>query len=303
MNRLPLLKHLVFPLLLSLSASSAAWAAPTVGTLFVGSDTVLTEDHHGPVVFTAGSVTLDCAGHTVRGAGNGVGVLITAPAVTVTVQNCAVTGFERAIQVVFTSGVAVRDNVTTANDYGIVIEFSSQVLVDGNSATNNTFAGFAIGQSRQLRLQGNTSNNNGRNGFETHSFSSDVEFVDNTANGNADHGFGESFTFANHYRGNTATNNGEFGFGFWNSVGNDIAGNVSNHNGIGGFLLQDSWSMSLRDGIAKNNLAGVLVTGTSFSLISGINGCPNSELDLYQDPTSSGNTFADNRVCRTAGID
>ena len=303
MNRLPLLACLALALLVSPGGSSSASASPTVGTLLIGSDTVLTEDHHGPVVFTAGLVTLDCAGHTIHGEGDGVGVLIAPPVMAVTVRNCEVTGFERAIQVFATARIVVRDNVTTANGYGVVVEFSSEVLVEDNRATNNTFAGFAIGQSSQLQLHRNTSNNNGRNGFETHTFSNNVEFIDNTANGNVDHGFGESHTFANHYRGNTATNNGEFGFGFWNSVANDIASNVSNHNGIGGFLLQDSWSMSLRDGIAKNNRAGVLVSGTFGSLITGINGCPNRELDLYQDPASSGNSFVDNRFCRTAGID
>ncbi len=65
-----------FALILAALGLAPAAGADTSGTLVITTNTKLGANHDGNIIIAADNVTLDCAGHTVTGAGVGYGILI-----------------------------------------------------------------------------------------------------------------------------------------------------------------------------------------------------------------------------------
>src|SRR6266566_9843608 len=76
-----------------IAIASSPSLANTFGTLYISTNTTLTENHEGDVVITTDNVTLDCGGHIIS-ADLPVGVQLE-NRTNVTVRNCQVSGFVR----------------------------------------------------------------------------------------------------------------------------------------------------------------------------------------------------------------
>jgi parallel beta-helix repeat protein len=109
------------------------------------------------------------------------------------------------------------NNTATENDLGFYADSGADNVFIGNTATNNTRAGFRMDGAR-LRLTGNNSRHNGE-GF---SFDSpgQVEIVGNVAQGNLTHGF--SFD----------------SLGYGADVRMVVRDNVAKRNGGDGFVIR-----------------------------------------------------------------
>ena len=107
-------------------------SANTSGSWTIYEDTTLVEDHDGNIVIGEDGVTLDCAGHTITGSGNGNGILLPGRE-GVTVRNCHVTGFDLGIFLDWSSGSTIESNLSWDNAYdGIRLNYSNQNALTGN---------------------------------------------------------------------------------------------------------------------------------------------------------------------------
>jgi parallel beta-helix repeat protein len=277
--------------------------ADTSGTLYVSTNTSLSENHAGSIVVAANGVTLDCKGHTISGDSVlFIGILLDGRT-GVTVSNCHITGFSRGVVLNLASANVLSGNTAHHNDFGFALAFASANQLVGNTANNNTFAGFAPGTSTGNIFASNTANLNGRNGFEIHLGSDSNILTDNTANGNAADGIALAESSHNQLRGNTANGNAVDGFSLRSSsTQNVLEENVANRNGFAGFDLRDSSSNILRDNTAKNNYVGFYFGSSSLNTVQRNDACPNRAVDAVQDGSSTGNVFEENRFCVTEGF-
>src|SRR6266545_3673360 len=106
----------------------------TTGTLLITSDTTLTENHDGSIVIGADNVTLDCAGHEVRGPGF-AGVLLVGRS-GVMVKNCRATGFLHGVVLIGGSvGNTLTGNTAYADSrwWGLMATHSSRTQRSGTT--------------------------------------------------------------------------------------------------------------------------------------------------------------------------
>lgn len=118
-------------------------ASGSSGALVITSNTLLTEDHEGSIVVARNGVTLDCAGHTLNGAGpgSGPGVELSGRR-NVTIKSCRVTNFDSGLLVVATSGSRFMNNVAESNRLsGFELYVSSGNVLAGNRADGNLVHG------------------------------------------------------------------------------------------------------------------------------------------------------------------
>jgi parallel beta-helix repeat protein len=110
---------------------SASTVATTPGTMIVSVDTLLDRDHSGQIIIGSSDVNLDCAGHTITGSGQRVGIAVF-DVNNVTVANCTVEGFEAAIVVLNSRRSAIEGNKMSDSPVGVVVMESSQISLVGN---------------------------------------------------------------------------------------------------------------------------------------------------------------------------
>jgi parallel beta-helix repeat protein len=247
-------------------AVPAVPAGATSGTLMIGADTTLTEDHSGDIVITADNVTLDCDGHTVTGAGAGLGIVIGINRSGVTVTDCEVTNFTDGIHVTESDDITlIGNNAHHNSSVGIILNLSNGNTLTGNQVNDNGFGkhatfGFLLLDSDDNELTNNSANRNGETNFglERGPNGSDGNtFTQNTASG-GDRGFALPSSNNNTFHANTVTDVGVHGFesdaladnnvftdnmvagsgaqGFrMGGKGNSFTGNDSHQNGGWGF--------------------------------------------------------------------
>jgi nitrous oxidase accessory protein NosD len=195
--------------MLLMAALAIVPASPARGdshVLAVDGDLTLTGDHEGPIVLAGEGATLDCAGWSVLGTGEDVGVSIEASGATV--RNCTITGFSIGIVSHGTSGGVIDGNVVLEPGIGIGLEMVSGYTVTGNRVDEPGESAFQ---------------------FVT---MTDSEVVGNDAVNEASD-FGASFLFADCSIGNLVERNTSFGgdgFNFWRSGGNHVVGNTATGN-------------------------------------------------------------------------
>lgn len=232
-------RAMVLVVAVSLTLASAPAADATSGTMLITVDTTLTEDHDGSIVIDADDVTLDCAGHSVTGSGDGVGIALQSHS-GVTVIDCLVTGFGSGIAVRDANGNELIRNVARGNGTGIEVTDSSAITLQGNLAVANDGVGFSALRADYLVFKANTARRNGDAGFELGSaFGNELSNNESLRN---DEGFRltTESTF-NILRSNTANHNRSSGFGAYRSSNrNQWRGNRAMANKVWGFLLDDS---------------------------------------------------------------
>jgi parallel beta-helix repeat protein len=217
-------------------AVPAVPAAATSGTLMIGVDTTLTEDHSGAIEFTADNVTLNCAGYTISGAGGSTSGIRMDGRSGVTVENCAVKNHGSGIWVQSSDGNTFRDNTVTGSGMGLVFSDSDDNEVTRNIVRdgNDWFAfGFVQG-SRGNSVTENSATESGA-GFAINTGANNNVFERNDASRNVDGFavFGDTGTVDNTFTDNTAHDNSQFGLTDGTVAGTDpgTAGTENTYTG------------------------------------------------------------------------
>ena len=208
--------------LASLMAAEPAYAAVTCGGT-ITSDATLTADltctTGTGITVGAGSITLDCAGHTITGPGVGssdYGIHVRNQGV-VTMKNCVLKNWR----------------------LGLYCEAHCRFnTFIGNTATGDGNGFDFYSDSGQNTLSDNTASGNTGIGFYFEVDSGVVTLTHNIATGNKD-GFEWRYTSGgNTLTGNSASENTENGFYFTQtSSGNTLEGNTASSNGQNGFYF------------------------------------------------------------------
>lgn len=135
------------------SCPSTDRGAALHATLTVTENVTLKSHHDGPIEIAADGVTLDCAGHNVRGAG-GAGINVSLRS-GVTIKDCSVAGFDVGILLDGSDDSVVTGNVAEANGTGYLLSRASGNQLIGNTAELNR-VGFQIEASHDNLLDGNS---------------------------------------------------------------------------------------------------------------------------------------------------
>jgi parallel beta-helix repeat protein len=253
-----------------LALALAPAAAATAGTLFVTSDTILTEDHHGSIVIGADDVTLDCAGFGVIGPDQPDGIVIDGYD-RVTVKNCHITGFEEhGINIPAAAYPELTGNVSEINERsGYYLGFVSHSVLQGNTARDNGGHGieFEGGPSFGHLVEDNVSTDN-FNGFYITAVSGST-FAGNVASYNEMTGFelDQDVGPGNTFEGNEASGNGERGFNVNQSNDNLLAGNTLSGNGGAGILLGGARNTVRGNDVSGNGFTGIELPGSDDNVI------------------------------------
>ena len=311
---------------------NASLAIASSGTLYVTSNTTLTEDYYGNVVVQGNNITLDCANHTVSGPGvagifGGIEVDF---GTGITVKRCKVTGFDdvNGIYAVGTSNSRYSDNMIIGNGAnGIHLDggFGNQVTY--NTVRSNAGNGIAITGSTQTLIEQNTvqglkttpgiavigcdhnmvvANMSSQTtiGFLVDGGASN-DLVSNTAYANPGYGF----LFTDGANSNSAwlnsSNGNQYGFMVTGSSNQNLLGsNTATQNQFEGFNIFSSNNNSLTGNIADGNgTYGFLVFGgSSYTVVNRNAAHKNSQFDAYQEGTGTGNMWRDNRFGTTLGL-
>jgi parallel beta-helix repeat protein len=111
--------------LLLVAAVAAPAANATNGTLVLTQSTVLTADYAGNILIQADNVTLDCAGHTVSGPGDG--------------------DLSGGIQIDWASGVTVKDCIVTGSlTNGLYAHDATNTRITGSTFVGNSNHGLHL---------------------------------------------------------------------------------------------------------------------------------------------------------------
>lgn len=230
-------------------AEASGGVANDSGVMSVSRDTTLETDHSGQIIIGSSDVTLDCAGHTVTGSGQRVGIAVF-DVDDVTVTNCAIEGFEAAIVVINSRRSEIEKNMMSNNSVGVVVMESSQIRLVGNFV-NARDRGVRIINSHDCEIAANESTQSAI-GFEL------IDSNGNTLNMNraaySDFaGFSLTNANSNVFEANEVAS-GQFGFVVTASNDNTLEGNSVSH-GTGWF------SFGFQEGSEGNTVTGNDVTG------------------------------------------
>lgn len=224
------------------------------GLLTVGTDTVLTADHHGTITIFQNGTTLDCAGHAVIGSGlEGTGIDIEGRT-GVTVRNCEVQSFNIGISLQNSWDVEIADSSPAQNRTGIRLVNSDDNRIIDNVADRN-IVGIVLAGSHNNVLERNVVER-GQQGIL-------IDDSDrNLLAGNRVLSMSDWFAFGfingaegNHARSNVAEDSGS---GFAINVGanhNTFTGNHTEGNQVGFNVLDDPGTElnGFFDNTARNN--------------------------------------------------
>jgi parallel beta-helix repeat protein len=333
-------RFIIAPLVAILLAAVPATAyAGRDGTLTIRSDTTLSGDVFVPVVVARDGITLDCAGHEIKGSGNGKGITVDGRS-RVTVRNCDVSNFGTGILVANTSDSTIEansfhdnrvpggGNPGWVNSAGVWVQDSSDNTFVGNliyanagdgfdafSSTNNlisdnTFSGNALAglffgnHTNGNLLQGNTAEENGASGFFVVDNASDNTLIANVASGNAWQGFDLGGTSVS---GNILIENTAFGNdnGFLlnpGASGNSLTGNNATGNNHGILLVGVSGNTLTGNVATMNDVGGFVLSDASGNTLNGNDGSAN-RYGFAAVGASSSNVFSENVAHGNAEFD
>ena len=257
-----------FLLLAALPATATAGNSTTVtcGSV-VTTDVRLTADLECPgpgLLIGADGVRIDLGGHTLSGAGDGVGIDGNSGVDRFTIRNGTIRGFLHGIDLVATDHARIAQVVVTDNGRGINISRSVGVEVDGVVVDGNHFDGLSVAFSEQTTVRQSTISRNGVSGInELASYDSTYDrdvVVDNEL-----HGITVSQSEGLRITRTEASGNGGDGIdlGFW-AFGATLDGNVTSGNAADGVGIDEPGS-SIRRHTAHGN-AGIGIaaaTGTT----------------------------------------
>ncbi|QQG49325.1 MAG: right-handed parallel beta-helix repeat-containing protein [archaeon] len=305
-NSLPglLLLTLLFVSVLGVSPVRAVAISPPCGATLTGSNTLGSDV--GPcfgngLIIGGSGTTLNCAGHTISGAGSGAGVWI-ADVDHVMVKNCVVTGFYTGYYLFDVSASSLtKDNATRNAQVGFSTYSSLQNVFKRTAATNNGGEGYLLsGSSNGNQLTQNYAINNTWWGFYFQTSHGNV-LKSNYAVGNGLDGF----IFDNApeiVKSNTAIANGASGFLFYNGGDNSfLSGNRAFNNSEAGFKVVGSGNVTLRNNWASGSAVGYRLQNSPAATLARNSASNNTNEGYWLDSGSGGATLVKNTARTTAG--
>jgi parallel beta-helix repeat protein len=322
-----LVRSMGIVILLFLGLVISSPVAASSGTMYIYTDTTLSENHHGNIEIMADDVNLDCAGHSVIGSGSGIGIHLVGRT-GVKVENCRATNFTYGFLLSSSSNNVLEGNIANKNsDDGFVLQdFSNGNILKENSARNTKiWSGFWLRESSNNILRENIASSNKRSGFSvarssnynefsenkainneggfvTHNFSNNNRFIENVAERNSWTGFLINDSFNGVYIDNVAVGNLE-GFKFRRSSRTLLKGNTAVGNKTDGFSFMpgfDSFDNTLLHNAAeKNHGNGFHLNNNAYRTNLMFNtGCRNHDLDALDESSAANmNFWSDNDFC------
>jgi parallel beta-helix repeat protein len=250
------------------------------GTLELTRSTTLTADHFGNILIVTDGITLDCAGHAVRGPGldSAQGGILIVGVRGVTVRRCVIEDFaQNGLWAARSSDLVIDQNTARGNlGNGFVLERTTDSRLSANRASGNgdptqppaPGIGFWIqeGSDRNV-LEGNVSVGNRLVGIAVEGVA--VRLVRNTVSDNATDGISLLRSAGSVITSNTSTHNGANGFLFRNSPDLRIEDNTERDSVLVGFSVDQSRGATLLSNSASGSSSGFLLTASSGATLTG----------------------------------
>jgi parallel beta-helix repeat protein len=268
----------------------------------------LTDDVPENIEISADNIVLDCAAHTVTGAGAGWGIYLRTRT-GVTIKECQVKNFEFGIGLLYgANNILLTNNNVSNNSRGIYLHESSNNFITNNETSNNTYYGTSLWSgSNDNRISGNNASGNST-GIQI--FSSERNtVVDNETSYNSIDGIALLASNRNIVSYNTARGNQQSGFylGYVEngSMDNIVASNTSFDNGRGILVFSDSDNTQVIDNsVSGNTHMGIGVYSSNNTVTGNTITAENVGTVLYgrHEPTPIGgnlvtaNAITDSRV-------
>ena len=162
------------------------------------------------------------------------------------------------------ANTTLKNNIATANSFGIYLSSSSKNTLQNNVANSNAFAfgqfsgtGIALDSSSNNFLKNNTADSNDVAGIALFNGSGNNTLKGNTADSNNDTGIVVSNSNDNDLKSNTADSNQSAGIYIDNAANNNFKNNTADDNGSYGFAVNDT------DNTFKNNKCSGNISGGS----------------------------------------
>ena len=236
---------------------------------------VLTNDLTGAIQIYGNGLTLDGAGHTIKGIGYGTGVYVH-ERVGVTIKNLNVKNFKIGIFLYSSSGNIITDNIVNENNwYGIYLDSSSNNnIITNNTANSNRNFGIYLHTSSNNDLTGNIANLNVQYGIYLFASSNNNILTNNIAYGNRYGIYLFAYSNNNILSSNIVSSNG-YGIYLHTSSINDLTGNVIIENKNVGIVLVSSNNNKVYSNNFINNPSQAVVRSSNdnvFTLAAPIGG-------------------------------
>ena len=272
--------------------SAASYPPPS---LFVTTNTTLTQDLNESIVVGASNLTLDCAFHIVTYHGGKIGILVES-LTNVTIRDCRALGFETGYALVSSTGIVLVGDVAAHSlTDGFLVTASGNSLIQDN-ATANGGNGFTVSVGNVLAFD--AAWGNGVDGFHVNA---DNAVNESVAAGNGNNGFTLA-GFRNVLAGDAAVGNTRDGFDL--ASGNRLEGSTADRNGNDGISVVSASEATLVANTANGNRRiGFYFSSSHKNTVTSNAACGNGIVDAFQDNTSSGNVFVNNVFCTMSGID
>ncbi len=239
----------------ALPLTAGAAPAPLSCGSVVTADVRLTSDLVGcpgsGLIVGSSGVTIDLAGHTIGGSGNGAGIDNEAGHDDLRIRGGTVRDFAFGVHVFDTTRVRIEDTTTRANLIGFQIERSRRIELDRVSAVDNVAGGIEITFSEHARVRDSRATGNGFIGLVDR-FSTASRFERNTLAGNGASGLTVDRTERATVSENAADGNASDGIQLSGTDDAVVVGNRTVGNADDGIEI-DSAGNTLRRNIARYN--------------------------------------------------
>jgi parallel beta-helix repeat protein len=188
--------------------------------------------------------------------------------------------------------------VTSNNDYGIRLTYSSNNSISGNNITNNN-GGIYLYSSSGNSISGNNITSNNYGGIWLYSSSNYNSISGSNITSNNDYGIRLTYSSNNSISGNNITNNyGGIRLTISSNY-NSISGNNITGGAYGVYLHQSSNNTISENNIKNNSYEGVYLYQSSNNTFSGNNIANNGRYGVWLYGSSS-NTFYHNNIIDNA---
>jgi len=271
---------------------------PTAPILRIGDLYIITDNIYESIVIQRNNMTLDGAGFTIQGGGEGNGIEL-ADITNVTVANAVVCKFNFGIYVNCSSEIKLFNNLITEISWGAGIEIvssSNNTVFDNNLSTISWGTGIQLSASSNNTLQ--------RNNVDTVYMGSGIHVLGSAYNNISDNyltraNSGMSFdnSFRNDISSNNIVENIDQGVIFSNSSNNNIIGNFVSANNIEGIVFSASSNNSVSgNNITRHSYDGILVCLRSFNNCIASNNLYDNDYAGILNSYSNHTSIIDNKI-------